>query len=677
MKKNGKEVFLNHDPIFDSKDDLIDEYLLEFPLMNKSFYIPLIQIDKNKFVLPYINSYTKQRNGIDDFLSENVNLDESKYQSYINDHKSHFVNFKQLDEEFIENNNPGAFQKTDDNTILYNGDSRSRKGSIDSIQNRLTSIDAITPARYNNSSSKKNFEDDYIFYSKDFDSFEEELVKPSLNCNIIKLNARKDKARLESPIIPTKSLPKNEIKKKEYSWRNTNVQKTPNQNKTYIDSDNKKFKTNFKHLGNLRLHPHPYLNKRKKHRKNINAQFLSLVQLDDFDDELHNLSSILDSLSNIDQKETSMDVYNNAENNKVLTGKYDILTPDKFTEQCYLPDTKNEHSPESEFLKNVFSNSDKSNKGTYSDLTLFVGDKNGYLVELYANDFSVKKQWDQIHAGSITIMTLSQDQRTQFTSGSDGVLKQWDVSTGDLRYNWNKIHSSAVLQIILAGNDCFMYTAGKDLVLKKWCVETRTLIKDFGEVHEDWILTMEQMPDGNSLFTGSADKTLKQWDIIKDELQYDYGEIHDYSVTCMAITQDNLYVFTGSDDAALKQWDITNKIICKDFKRVHDDCIKVMTISNDNKYLFTGSDDMSIKMFDIRHQIFLRDLSLLHQDWIRSLVSGQIGNYLYAGSEDNKIVQYNIGEDPRLVDTNCTQLARMPTRIVTCCLKDKSRNLVR
>ncbi|KAG6853404.1 hypothetical protein C0991_004737 [Blastosporella zonata] len=191
------------------------------------------------------------------------------------------------------------------------------------------------------------------------------------------------------------------------------------------------------------------------------------------------------------------------------------------------------------------------------------------------------------HRFSVTSALASESGTHLYTSGKEGSINQWDLSTGKHLKTFHKIrppssqekgkgkgkgkaqidltlkgHTDEVLALALSDDGRYLASAGKDRKLVVWDVEKGEWVKAFGGNlgHKDTISALSFRKGTHQLYTGSFDRTLKVYDLSPSVMGYVetlFG--HQDHVLALDSLRGETCVSVGGRDKTVRYWKIVEE----------------------------------------------------------------------------------------------------------------------
>ncbi|RDB28119.1 putative WD repeat-containing protein C2E1P5.05 [Hypsizygus marmoreus] len=186
------------------------------------------------------------------------------------------------------------------------------------------------------------------------------------------------------------------------------------------------------------------------------------------------------------------------------------------------------------------------------------------------------------HRFSVTSAVAADSGKCLFTSGKEGTIIKWDLSTGKRLATFHKIrppssngkgkgkapdleihgHTDEVLALALSTDGRHLASAGRDRKLVVWDAEKGEWVKNFGGNlgHKDLISALSFRKGTHQLYTGSFDRTLKVYDLSPTVMGYVetlFG--HQDHVLALDSLRGETCVSVGGRDKTVRYWKIVEE----------------------------------------------------------------------------------------------------------------------
>jgi WD40 repeat protein/tetratricopeptide (TPR) repeat protein len=277
-----------------------------------------------------------------------------------------------------------------------------------------------------------------------------------------------------------------------------------------------------------------------------------------------------------------------------------------------------------------------------------------------------------VHPGFLSFAGFSPDGRAIVTSGSDGTMQFWDVTTrrllgppwptddfGIMAFSpdgrmiltgslsaahktarlWDAAtgrplgeplqHAGSVYAVAFSPDGRTFFTGG-DHGVQAWDAAT---LRRLGRPleHQGTVFELALSPDGKTLVSGCEDGTVRLWDAAVGQavgLPLDYG----IEVFCAAPTPDGRGLLSGGRDGKVRRWDLASgRLLGQPVE--HGSWVMAVASSPDGRAILTGGRDGTARLWDARTG---RPLGppLKHSDDVWSVAFSPDGRTLLTGSLD-------------------------------------------
>ncbi|RPI93516.1 MAG: TIR domain-containing protein [Chloroflexi bacterium] len=195
------------------------------------------------------------------------------------------------------------------------------------------------------------------------------------------------------------------------------------------------------------------------------------------------------------------------------------------------------------------------------------------------------------HGGQVTGVAFDKDSRFALTSGHNGLVSFWDVSSGEKQAfnldNSERIHSLAVSPV----DD--LAVVGLHNMIKVWSIGTRQPVDSLIQIGD--IISLAFSKDGKWLATGSAEGTVILWQVDGTTLTRTVdpltGNLLQLKLNgrpeALAFSPDGKWLVGGSSSGFANLWDVAS---VQELARIpHGDTVTGVSFSLDGSQLFTVS----------------------------------------------------------------------------------------
>jgi len=280
------------------------------------------------------------------------------------------------------------------------------------------------------------------------------------------------------------------------------------------------------------------------------------------------------------------------------------------------------------------------------------------------------------HTDRITDLAFSGDGAYLASTGYEGKIRLWDVST------WQEVYTfpinDADLNSIAFSPDGSLLASGQVI----WNVTTKEIVHTFGErlsgpshvafspdgsqlavmanrtievldvaswnevlaldmpAESRWLFGISYSPDGKWLAACSGGNgTVYFWSAETGQLAFALQQSNQRDVHDIAFTPDGLWLATGGTDYFARLWDVTNR---EEVRKMPLIGMYSLAISPDGTLLATAGPDRTVTLWDVQTGGMLT--ALHHADELMAVAFSPDGRLIAAGGYDKTIVVWGISE---------------------------------
>ena len=229
-----------------------------------------------------------------------------------------------------------------------------------------------------------------------------------------------------------------------------------------------------------------------------------------------------------------------------------------------------------------------------------------------------------VQIGSVV---FSPDGQTLASSGSDNIVRLWDVQTGVEKRRFIG-HTRDIRSVVFSPDGQTMASGSHDRTVRLWDVQIG-VEKQRLAGHTSGVTMVVFSPDGQTLASSSFDHTVRLWDVQTGvEKQRLAG--HTSQVNGVIFSPDSQTLASRSRDVRL--WDVQTGIE-KHALTGHSNSVQTMDFSPDGQTIASCSLDKIIRLWDVESGIEKRRF-IGHEAWVSSVSFSPDGQTLASGSLD-------------------------------------------
>lgn len=248
------------------------------------------------------------------------------------------------------------------------------------------------------------------------------------------------------------------------------------------------------------------------------------------------------------------------------------------------------------------------------------------------------------HDGGVTTLRLLNGGRQLISTGSDRIIKIWDMKTGTLFQSF-EAHDQTITALDVKGTNLIQADDQGHVTL--YDLTNTQQLASFTAL-DGPIRSIAFVGSGNNLITGGDLGQLDYWDYKGG--QYTHREVRgeEHTNSILAIISHRRFFITGSADHSSKIWGRSRRKLIRTY-RGHTEPVNALALSPKAYRLATGSLDDTIKIWSPRARRARRTIQA-GQGGILSLAFAKNGRWLASGGRDHSIKIWN-ARNGRLLHT--------------------------
>lgn len=236
-----------------------------------------------------------------------------------------------------------------------------------------------------------------------------------------------------------------------------------------------------------------------------------------------------------------------------------------------------------------------------NDEVIISGWNNGCIRAHNANASNDGLLWDikDAHAGGVSSVRLSHNEKYIISGGVDGGLRVWDIRFKKLVTHL-KEHTAAINAIELYSDSRHALTCSKDRSLICWDFQTQKRISSH-RLTMGSINAMKLNNTEDTVITVGGDRAITFWDIRQAKPINIIQNAHTADVSCVALANaysSSKLIATADAQSTLKLWDL-NTFKCISQQNAYCGTINGIGFSNDDKQIVSVAEDATIMLWNI------------------------------------------------------------------------------
>ena len=275
---------------------------------------------------------------------------------------------------------------------------------------------------------------------------------------------------------------------------------------------------------------------------------------------------------------------------------------------------------------------------------------NTNLLATVTDDFRIKV-WDDLAAGrmrvefeghprsSIKSIAFSRDGRwlasasDDLSISSDKSVRLWDVESRNpkpVRILYR--YSYGANGVAFSPNGRQLFSSGTESMIRAWDVATGREAAAPLEGHTGWVGPLAISPDGLSMASGSGDSTVIVWNVISGKLERRlFGHIA--PVHALAFSPDGQFLASGGGDHTIRLWDLkTSQQVS--LLHGHGAPVKGLSFSPDGQLLVSQSEDGLVKVWHVNPGLEGNALAG-NPGWLQGVALSPDGRHLASVATDS------------------------------------------
>lgn len=203
---------------------------------------------------------------------------------------------------------------------------------------------------------------------------------------------------------------------------------------------------------------------------------------------------------------------------------------------------------------------------------------------------------DSAHAGGVSALALSHNQRFIVSGGVGGEVRVWDIRKRDL-VSHLKEHSMMVTQLALYRDDLHVLSCSRDRSILCWDLRNERRISSHIQ-RMGGINTVALSANQKLVLSAGQEKRISFWDLRIESPVHVITKAHGEEATCIAVAH-NLEIFaTGGSDRLVKLWDYNSGELLMDGVG-HSGDIRGLAFSPDDRQLISVGEDGCVFIWNV------------------------------------------------------------------------------
>lgn len=210
----------------------------------------------------------------------------------------------------------------------------------------------------------------------------------------------------------------------------------------------------------------------------------------------------------------------------------------------------------------------------------------------------------------IEVMLFSLDNKTLFVGGdNDRKVYAWDMSNGEFAYELSPEKSAdghRINGLAISPDGKTLASSGSDRVIRQWDLAAKKLHMEIPG-HTDWIYAIAFSADGKTLISAGSDRTIRVWDAQYGRIRMVLAGQTD-QVYWVSFNPKGRFIASAGADKSVRVWDISVQGSYEIMTIDTGNRIRTVRFSPDGKYITSAGTDSTVKLWDSKTGALVKTL---------------------------------------------------------------------
>lgn len=252
------------------------------------------------------------------------------------------------------------------------------------------------------------------------------------------------------------------------------------------------------------------------------------------------------------------------------------------------------------------------------------------------------------HSGAITSLSTLSRNGFAITGSEDGSVRVWDTKASEKHAAcWH----SGVVRALTCGGSGIVVTVGDDCVARVWNAGLGEHLRSYLK-HKSSIRWCFQSNDGYRILTASPDRQISVWDPRSGNMLYGVEDKSGSRVKAFSASSDLTMAVSCLFDSTVECWDLVSGRVTWVIQRAgkmtgHASAVNDVQMSTDGQLVITASKDRTVRIWDTSTKQ-CKHVLVGHEDSVVGIVVEQASRTLVTHSLDHSLIVWDLDSGKRI-----------------------------
>ena len=252
------------------------------------------------------------------------------------------------------------------------------------------------------------------------------------------------------------------------------------------------------------------------------------------------------------------------------------------------------------------------------------------------------------HSGAITSLSTLSRNGFVITGSEDGSVRLWDTKASESHTScWH----SGVVRALTCGGSGIVVTVGDDCVARVWNAGLGEHLRSYMN-HKSTIRWCCQSNDGYRILTASPDRQISVWDPRTGNMLYGVDAKSGSRVKAFSASSDLTMAVSCLFDSTVECWDLVSGRVSCVIQRAgqmmgHGSAVNDVQMTADGRLVVTASKDCTARIWDMSSKQ-CKHVLIGHEDSVVGIVVEQASKTLVTYSLDHSLIVWDLESGKRI-----------------------------